>query len=272
MAYGKTNAGGGETHYATIAVSTDFLFDQPVTVSSTELGYTQTKIFDALGNADFIVNDWGTYNVECNGKTAEVVVSEWYQTYNVEITSETEITFTVEGAKGDNITIKDTNDEIVRNLIFSNTETSQIVTLTIPPDGIEYTFESSVAKALDGSGADYSKTITLTKDTDGSLVKIMPDGFNALWYLNQGEMHAEASALAESMAKINPTIINDGNEIKIFVSANVLSNGIWLSNTPVDLTVYNKIKFKYRSYTKPSTYEAYELSLLKKSPKTYTAE
>ena len=185
MAYGKTNAGGGgggEKHYATIAVSTDEFVGLPVTVSSVDLGYSQTKLFDSLGNADFIVNDWGTYTVECEGYMAEVTVSEWYQTYNVEITSETEITFLVEGAKGDNITIKNEGGEIVRNLILGTSETSQTVTMAIPPDGATYTFVSSVAKATDGSGAEFEKSVTVNADTIS--VKVMPDGA-LYWYGNE---------------------------------------------------------------------------------------
>lgn len=184
MTWFRCASGGGSTekHYATIAISTDDFMGLPVTVTCEEFGYLQTKNFDSLGDADFIVNDWGTYTIECEGFYTEVVVSEWYQVYSVDINAKIEITFDVEGAQADNITIYNGNGELVRNLIFSSGETKKSVTLNIPLNRKPFTFKSSVAKATDGSGVDYEKPIVLTETT--TAVKVMPDKC-VYWYGNK---------------------------------------------------------------------------------------
>lgn len=83
-----------------------------------------------------------------------------------------EITFTVEGAKGDNISIIDYDDVTVGNIIFDTNATSAEHTMFIPATGMPYTFASSVAKDIETSVGNYAKKILLTKDTDS--VKVYP--------------------------------------------------------------------------------------------------
>jgi len=99
-----------------------------------------------------------------------------------------EITFTVEGANGDNITITNADGETVGVVILDADSTSKEYTMEIPTDGADYTFTSSVAKSLWDSSADYAKTVTLTQKTD--VVYVFPriaDGDEydcAEWYEN----------------------------------------------------------------------------------------
>gem|GEM_PF-5786767 len=94
------------------------------------------------------------------------------------------VTLTLNGAKEDNITIKDLNDVTVGTCIFATGQTSGTCQITIPANGGTYKFISSVAKALDGSGNDYSKNVTLTNSLSQS-VDVMPDVFLLYWYGNE---------------------------------------------------------------------------------------
>lgn len=73
------------------------------------------------------------------------------------------ITLTLEGAKEDTINIKKANGELVQSVVFPAESTTETVLLPIE-DGKEYIFESTVAKALDGSGNNYAKNVTLTSN------------------------------------------------------------------------------------------------------------
>lgn len=98
----------------------------------------------------------------------------------------TEVTFLVEGAKEDSISI--TKDgESVGTVIFGSGETSKEVTLTVE-EGEQYTFTSSVAKSIDGSGGNYSKVVSLSADTTS--VSVMPSGA-LYWYGNECESFNE---------------------------------------------------------------------------------
>lgn len=109
-----------------------------------------------------------------------------------EIDKKVAITFTVEGAKGDNITITDASGEIVGNVIFDTDAVSKEYMMMIL-DGSEYTFTSSVAKTTDGSGGNYSKTVTLTQST--AEVKVMPDR-TFYWKANKNGYTEVSKAIA----------------------------------------------------------------------------
>ena len=96
---------------------------------------------------------------------------------------------TIHGAKEDAITIKDTDDQTVATCIFGSGQTVGYVSKNLLPSGT-YKFISSVAKATDGSGTDYEKTIVL--DGSESEIYVMPtDGAGNLdktycpWYGNR---------------------------------------------------------------------------------------
>lgn len=134
-----------------------------------EVKYTGTSTADAFYYISSHVNEDGVsanrYRFVTNDVTATSVALGKAQFYGVDYSELTTIplTLTVEGAKGDDITITDASGGIVSNVILGAEETSKEVTIDIV-EGAEYTFTSSVAKATDGSGANYSKTVTLSED------------------------------------------------------------------------------------------------------------
>lgn len=86
----------------------------------------------------------------------------------------TSVNLTVEGAKEDNITVKQ-NGTTVATCIFGSGQTSGTVTLDVPSDGssVPFVFESSISS--------YSKTANVSKTT--TTVKVMRD-HSAYWFGN----------------------------------------------------------------------------------------
>lgn len=73
------------------------------------------------------------------------------------------VTLTINGAKEDVITIKDSNDATIDTCTFESGQTSGTITITVPVGGGTYKFISSVAKVKSGGSlVDYEKTVTLT--------------------------------------------------------------------------------------------------------------
>lgn len=83
------------------------------------------------------------------------------------------VTLTINGAKEDSITIYDSNNVQVGSCIFASGQTSGTAQIDVPVGGGNFKFVSSVAKATDGGGTDYEKTIALTDDA-AQTVYVMP--------------------------------------------------------------------------------------------------
>ena len=92
------------------------------------------------------------------------------------------VTLTLNGAKEDSITIKDTNNETVASCVFESGQTSGTVQIEVPVGGGTYKFISSVAKDTTTGTSDYEKIVTLT-DNPNQTVDIMPDN-SLYWYGN----------------------------------------------------------------------------------------
>ena len=105
----------------------------------------------ATGSATITVTKAATTNYNALSKTINVAVS-----LNVIVT------LTINGAKEDNITIKDSSNATKGTCVFASGQTSGTCQISIPPNGGSYTFISSVAKSLDGLGNNYTKSVTLT--------------------------------------------------------------------------------------------------------------
>jgi len=83
------------------------------------------------------------------------------------------VTLTLNGAKNDVITIKDSNDETVGTCTFTSGQTSGTVSVTVPNGGGSYKFISSVSKSLSDGTSDYEKTVTLS-DAATQTVNVYP--------------------------------------------------------------------------------------------------
>ncbi len=86
-------------------------------------------------------------------------------------------TVTIHSAKEDTISYTDI-DGATQTITFASGETSKQVQITIEPNGSSITFTSSVAKDPSNLSNDYSKTVTITRNTTD--VYVMPD--NALYW------------------------------------------------------------------------------------------
>ena len=92
------------------------------------------------------------------------------------------VTLTLNGAKEDSITIKDSNDQTVGSCIFASGQTSGTCTIDVPVGGGSYKFISSVAKDTTLGTSDYEKTVTLS-DQATQIVNVYPDNV-MYWYGN----------------------------------------------------------------------------------------
>lgn len=93
------------------------------------------------------------------------------------------ITLTLNGAKEDTITVKDSNNVTLGTCIFAAGQTSGTLTLTVPSGYNEScTFTSSVAKDTTLGTSDYVKTETVT-DSPAQTINVMPDN-TLYWYGN----------------------------------------------------------------------------------------
>lgn len=125
------------------------------------------------------------------------------------------LTLTLNGAKGDNIAIYDKSFYIIGSAIFDANATSKEITIDIIPNET-YTFMSSIAKALDGSTLNFSKSVVLNKNT--SVVNVMPD--RALyWYGNT----AESGSFTRVVVGSGSTFTENVNSLTFTVTA---GNGI----------------------------------------------
>lgn len=107
------------------------------------------------------------------------------------IRPEKTINLTLHGAKGDNIGIYDEDYSIIGSAIFDADATEKTITIDIIPNK-QYAFISTVAKALDGSTTNYSKTVLLTQDPIQE-VNVFPDGA-LYWYGNKINSAARVTA------------------------------------------------------------------------------
>lgn len=97
----------------------------------------------------------------------------------------TTVTLTLNGAKEDQITIKDSNNQTVATCTFAAGQTSGSVQLTVPVGGASFKFVSSKAKGITSEtlSSDYEKTVVLT-DAASQTVNVYPGGA-VYWYGNQ---------------------------------------------------------------------------------------
>lgn len=92
------------------------------------------------------------------------------------------VTLTINGAKEDTITIKDSDNVTVGTCIFASDQTSGTATIDVPVGGGSYKFISSVAKDTTSGTSDYEKIVTLS-DNPSQTVNVYPE--KALyWYGN----------------------------------------------------------------------------------------
>lgn len=172
------------------------------------------------------------------------------------------ITFTVEGAKGDNISITDANGATIGNVIFDTNSTSAEHTMTIPLIGGVYTFTSSVAKDTTTGTADYSKNVMLSPVTEN--IKVMPEGA-IIWGANEVIPMSVASwkYASSGYTALSPTKEIVGNTVNLTMAVTSASygncTGTYLTNDSIDVSKYSKVKAICRGAS-TSTYQGGSLA------------
>lgn len=188
----------------------------------------------------------GNYYLLCDGFKYDISIVATGNTIPInfdEAIYPTPITFTVEGANEDNITITG-NGITPINVIFGTSQTSKSVTMTLTPaiNGKSFTFTSSVAKdTTDGTG-NYTKEIVIDRDTTN--VKCMPDGLVLYWYGNEITEVSGGFNYTDWNTIYGKNLIREKNRIMQKVKSNsTLSNynAAIYTNNKMNLSNYTKI-------------------------------
>ena len=146
------------------------------------------------------------------------------------------VTLTLNGAKNDVITIKDSNDQTVGTCTFAAGQTSGTVQIDVPVGGGSFKFISSVAKVKSGgSFVDYEKTVTLS-DAVSQTVNVYPK--NAFyWY---GKDINNITHDGYSWDGATTYAANKGTNYVEFTQSNFQLMG---TANAIDFTPFNKLHF-----------------------------
>lgn len=163
------------------------------------------------------------------------------------------ITFTVNGAKEDNIVITDHLGTQVGTCVFGSGQTSGTVTITIPASGGNYTFESTVAKAWE-SVTNYTKVIALDSNTTSVDVYPVPTSQMLYWFGNKFGKGWQSCSIAgsgraydcnnNSQYGATRTFTDATNYMKCAINSggnNTSLSQTAYTSTATDLTGYNKL-------------------------------
>lgn len=152
----------------------------------------------------------------------------------------TTVTLTLNGAKNDVITIKDSNDQTVATCTFAAGQTSGSVQLTVPVGGASFKFVSSKAKGITSEtlSSDYEKTVALT-DAVSQTVNVYPK--NALsWF---GNLVKPMTATGYGMANLpNTGTIEQGTDKIDVASSGTGSIAVFGTNEAIDFSQFNSLK------------------------------
>lgn len=149
------------------------------------------------------------------------------------------VTLTLNGAKNDVITIKDSNDQTVATCTFVTGQTSGSVQLTVPVGGGTYKFISSVAKDIATGASDYEKTVTLT-GTASQTVNVFPK--NALYWCGNNLANFVATTTGIHGGAATAPSFNT-NDITLFANSGV-------NNPPTSQGVHTNLKLEKKDFTK----------------------
>lgn len=132
--------------------------------------------FNSAGTATYIATSAGTYTFTCQGYSVEQAITE-ETTYNVTInTVETyHLTVDIYSAASDTLSYTDDNGAQTVTTDVTGKATGVSITITQPSIGVDptITFTSSIAKDPDNLSNDYSKSVTLIRQT--TAIYVMPD-------------------------------------------------------------------------------------------------
>lgn len=167
---------------ATVDISSDSeMGGYPVTIKNSS-GVTVTSVtLSSSGTASWVAIEPDTYkfSITYGGYTMEVSLAVTEETtYSVDLLHKVLNNVTIYSAANDTVSFTDSNG--LQTVVTDSSGVAENVSITYNRNNPTITFTSSVAKAIGGSTADYSKTITLTEST--TKIYVMPNGKILYWY------------------------------------------------------------------------------------------
>lgn len=121
------------------------------------------------------------------------------------------ITLTLNGAKEDTITVKDSSNTTIGTCIFASGQTSGTLTVTVTSGYSDtWTFTSSVAKDTTTGTNDYSMTQTIT-DSASQTVDVMPS--NVVYWYGNGTLTGYAIPFSSGGPTVTPTLTQNTNSV-----------------------------------------------------------
>lgn len=151
------------------------------------------------------------------------------------------ITLTLNGAKEDTITVKDSNNQTIGTVIFASGQTSGTLTASVAPGYSDtWTFTSSVAKDTTLGTSDYVKTATIT-DTASQTVNVYPD--NALyWYGNKLNCVTFRARTGVIYREAHAQIVEQTNSIYLDNNSDDGGRKGLMSDTTIDVSAFTTLK------------------------------
>lgn len=161
------------------------------------------------------------------------------------------VTLTLNGAKNDVITIKDSNNETVGTCTFTAGQTSGTTQITVPVGGGTYKFKSSVAKIKSGGTVvDYEKTVALT-DAPSQAVNVFPK--NVLYWYGNENVEMSNGIWTNAMADVT----KNANSLRVNYPANSNKYLWYCTDNIIDLSRYTKVHTAINIRTFPSGNKVY---------------
>ena len=141
--------------------------------------------------------------------------------------------FTINGAKEDSITIKDSNNQTITTCNFDTGKTYGYVSKLLLPAGQSYKFVSSIAKDTIVGASNYTKTIYL--EGNESELNIMPK--RALYWYGNYIVEFTRESIQTNLSKTDLT-----NAMEIHWNTTQIGSGAYYTTNAINLSSYTKIK------------------------------
>ena len=150
-------------------------------------------------------------------------------------TATVNIALTINGAKNDVITIKDSRDTTITTCTFESGSTQGTIRINVPIGGQSYKFISSVAKDTTTGTSDYAKTIFIS-DANNQTVNVYPK--NALyWYGNNIDNMSNGTWSGVTLS----TVTENTNNINFSASGSGYKY-FWYCTQIKDLSRFSNVK------------------------------
>ena len=216
--------------------------DGTFSVSSSNTGVATATVSENVISITGVSNGSATITVT---KAATTNYNALSKTIATSVSLSISITFSIESAANDTITVYDSNN----NPVFSsglepttNNNGSGTVTMDIPSNGATYKFVSAKAKTPPSMASAYEKSILLTSSTTS--VKFMPyENYTLLnWFGNEcadvsGGWSAKATGWDNGFSFIAPSVTKSNGKTTISLEKNTNdAQGIYITNNKINLS------------------------------------